>query len=296
VLSTAQLASARSALLGPGSDELIDLVYRLNLKLPADDVGSASFRAAAELGWVDRDRRALTELGLLVGDPIREYRLWLDRARRLHTEGTHPSLAAEAYAGKSVLEPGSGFGCNLLSWSRTPGRFVGVEPVALYRQFTAIFAEREGLPVPEVVDGRIESLPFADGEFDFVVCYSVHQYVDVRLALREIARVLRPGGQLQLIGPTLETVAGPICRDLLSGRIGVAKKHVKSAVNTVSYQALGRRLLVPNSAFATGAPIYPSLARVRRWMGAAGLSFRSDLSRRVLEEYCMIADKTPAWS
>jgi SAM-dependent methyltransferase len=174
-----------------------------------------------------------------------------------------------------------------------PGRFVGVEPVAMYRQFTEIFAERERLPVPDVVDGRIESLPFRDAEFDFVVLYSVHQYVDIRAALREIARVLRPGGQLQILGPTLETVVRPICRDIFSGRYGRSKQHLKSAVNTLSYRTLGRRVLVSPGAFATGAPIFPSSLTMHGWMAEVGLQYRRDASRRVLQEYCMIADKCP---
>jgi SAM-dependent methyltransferase len=296
VLNATELAGARAALLGVESTELIDLVYRLNVGCRVDAVSRSVFDAAGRLGWIEGSPLALTELGSLVADPIREYRLWLDRGRKLHAEGAHPLLAAHAYEGKSVLEPGSGFGCNLLSWSRVPGRFVGVEPVALYRQFTAIFAERERLPVPEVVDGRIESLPFRDAEFDFVVLYSVHQYVDIRAALREIARVLRPGGQLQILGPTLETVVGPICRDILAGRCARSKRHFKSAVNTLSYYALGRRVLVSRGAFATGAPIFPSSSTMRRWMAQIGLQYRRDASRRVLQEYCMIADKVSARS
>lgn len=42
--------------------------------------------------------------------------------------------------------------------------------------------------------GRAEALPFPDAHFDAVVCCVVVPYTDQRLAVREWARVLRPGG------------------------------------------------------------------------------------------------------
>ena len=43
---------------------------------------------------------------------------------------------------------------------------------------------------------RIEDLPFADGEFDVVVCnWVLYHLPDVDAGLRELARVLRPGGR-----------------------------------------------------------------------------------------------------
>ena len=44
---------------------------------------------------------------------------------------------------------------------------------------------------------NLEALPFADGEFDVVLCSQVIEHVlDADLALAELARVLRPGGTL----------------------------------------------------------------------------------------------------
>jgi ubiquinone/menaquinone biosynthesis C-methylase UbiE len=45
-----------------------------------------------------------------------------------------------------------------------------------------------------------ESLPFADAVFDLVTCrLAAHHFHDVRAALREIARVTRPGGRIGVI-------------------------------------------------------------------------------------------------
>jgi len=47
--------------------------------------------------------------------------------------------------------------------------------------------------------GNVESLPFRDGAFDVVTCrIAAHHFANVGAAVREIARVLRPGGALLL--------------------------------------------------------------------------------------------------
>jgi SAM-dependent methyltransferase len=54
------------------------------------------------------------------------------------------------------------------------------------------------------VDVRLDitAMPFEDGRFDLVVCSHVLEHVpDDRLAMREIARVLRPGGSAVLMVP-----------------------------------------------------------------------------------------------
>lgn len=44
-----------------------------------------------------------------------------------------------------------------------------------------------------------EALPFADASFDYVLCRVALPYMDVARAAREMARVLRPGGQVWLV-------------------------------------------------------------------------------------------------
>jgi SAM-dependent methyltransferase len=48
----------------------------------------------------------------------------------------------------------------------------------------------------DVVEGRIEQMPLADGSADWVWCRDVLVHVDVAGALAECARILRPGGSL----------------------------------------------------------------------------------------------------
>jgi ubiquinone/menaquinone biosynthesis C-methylase UbiE len=69
------------------------------------------------------------------------------------------------------------------------------------------------------VEGRVadaESLPYHDAEFDLVVGHAVlHHIPDVELALREVLRVLKPGGRFVFAGePTRlgDVVARPLSR------------------------------------------------------------------------------------
>ena len=50
--------------------------------------------------------------------------------------------------------------------------------------------------------GYAESLPFADNAFDIVISrYSAHHWHDVGAALREVNRILKPGGRLIVMSP-----------------------------------------------------------------------------------------------
>ena len=62
----------------------------------------------------------------------------------------------------------------------------------------------------QFVQGSVNQLPFADGEFDVVLSLDViyHQAVDDREALREMRRVLRDDGFLIVNVPAFEFLRG----------------------------------------------------------------------------------------
>lgn len=99
----------------------------------------------------------------------------------------------------TVVEVGAGNGLNFAHYPREVAGVVAVEPEPRLRQMAREAASRAPVPV-EVVDGVAEQLPIADGSADTVVVSLVLCSVpDQRAALREIGRVLRPGGKFHFM-------------------------------------------------------------------------------------------------
>lgn len=151
---------------------------------------SALFRTAAKLVWGDhivKLARFRERAPFLTAD---EYEDLYRHHPRVHA-GTDNSAACiarivEAIDGASVCDVGCGTGA-LLSHIRTanPGlkRLTGVD-------FVVDDAAR--LDGVEYVAAMIEALPFADGEFDTVVCTHVIEHVlDYRKAIAELRRIAR---------------------------------------------------------------------------------------------------------
>lgn len=97
-------------------------------------------------------------------------------------------------AGK-VLELGCGPGKYLPMLAALGHTVVGVDPCE-FPTWRAI----EGHGLAKTQSGVMaESLPFADGEFDHIACLSALLYFDdPALSLREMYRVLKPGGKVLL--------------------------------------------------------------------------------------------------
>jgi ubiquinone/menaquinone biosynthesis C-methylase UbiE len=103
-----------------------------------------------------------------------------------------------------VVEIGPGAGNNL-RYLRPEAHWIGVEPNRYLRPYLEASARRSGVPL-ELRDGTAERLPFAAGSADAVITTLVLCSVDDPAAvLREIRRVLRPGGRFVFI----EHVAAP---------------------------------------------------------------------------------------
>lgn len=263
-----QLAGVRRHLLGEGSEELIRLMQARGLGRDSEGFPEAARSAARELGWIT-DSDTLTALGICAADSCREYRFWLERDRALPFEGTAPYLSLSHLKDRPLLEIGSGAGMNLMSILAAGGQAQGVEPVEAYAQLGAVFCEREGLAPPDVRQAAAEALPFEGGTADLILCISAHQYFDIPAALAELARVLRPGGELIMVGGTLE----PYVRGSLTKlhRPAEARSFAVTTVNTLSCMATGRRIMPARRGFSTSRPVYPTRTAMWRMMRKVGL-------------------------
>jgi len=102
----------------------------------------------------------------------------------------------------SVLEIGfgPGVGIQLLAERARSGRVVGIDSSEeMFRQATARNAGRVASGRVELQLGSVEHLPFANDSFDKALAINSMQiWRDAVTGLREIGRVLKPGGTLAL--------------------------------------------------------------------------------------------------
>jgi SAM-dependent methyltransferase len=98
--------------------------------------------------------------------------------------------------GRRVLDVGCNWGRWTIAAARAGWRATGVDPKENAVAAARRVAGQLGVEA-ELVVGDARELPFADDSFDAVFSYSVLQHLakaDVRKAIGEIGRVLRPGG------------------------------------------------------------------------------------------------------
>jgi SAM-dependent methyltransferase len=96
--------------------------------------------------------------------------------------------------GKQILEVscGHGGGASYLTRTLQPARYVALD---LNPEGIAFCRRRHALDRLEFVQGDAEALPFPDASFDAVLNVEAsHCYPDLPRFFREVARVLRPGG------------------------------------------------------------------------------------------------------
>jgi demethylmenaquinone methyltransferase/2-methoxy-6-polyprenyl-1,4-benzoquinol methylase len=152
--------------------------------------------------------------------------------------------------GERVLDVGAGTGVSTEELSRSGAFAVGADiSVGMLRAGRRVRAE-----VP-LLAGDALRLPFADATFDAVtISFALRNVVDTGAALREFARVTRPGGRLV------------VCE---------FSHPVNGAFRTVYLQYLMRSLPAVARAVASNPEAYVYLAEsIRAWPDQQGLATR----------------------
>jgi ubiquinone/menaquinone biosynthesis C-methylase UbiE len=111
-------------------------------------------------------------------------------------------------------------GCGL------PARVVGLDYAASMCKVAAGKAAAAGAADRACfLNGDSEHLPFASCSFDAITCSnSFHHYPHQDQAVREMFRVLRPGGRLILLDGFRDNVVGWMMFDVI---IGLVERHIR---------------------------------------------------------------------
>jgi len=124
--------------------------------------------------------------------------------------------------GMHVLDLACGSGepsISIAALLKGTGRVVGVDFAAAPLEVARERARKRGLENAEFLQADVHALPFADESFDRVTSrLGVMFFGDLPKALREMRRVLKPGGKVALLGwgameqPYFETTIGTVLR------------------------------------------------------------------------------------
>ena len=136
---------------------------------------------------------------------IYETRLWYPLVLNLYGGFHGPSLTQLVRTVSQKVQSTKGrvldIACGPGTYGRriaSPSREVfGIDvSMGMLRQGTA-YTAKEGVPNVHFARARVEALPFEPGLFDAVLCCgSLHLFADTVIALREMARVTKPGATL----------------------------------------------------------------------------------------------------
>ena len=114
----------------------------------------------------------------------------------------NPHSIAPLSAGATVVDIGSGAGTDLLLAALhvgCEGRAIGVDMTEAMRERARRGAIACGLPQVDVREGEATALPVEAESVDVVISNGVLNLVaEKRMAIAEIARILKPGGRLQI--------------------------------------------------------------------------------------------------
>lgn len=193
---------------------------------------------------------------------------WYRNTRALCADLLAPWLGTN----QRVLDAGCGPGGNG-AWLAAHGRVVGLDLSAEGLRFL----QAKGRPaIP--VQGSIDRLPFPDATFDVVLEITVVTCVpDDASAVRELARVVKPGGALLLVEPAFDSL-----RRAHDKTVHTIHRYRRAALATLAEKA-GLTVQRTMYAYSFLAPPAAVLGLVERIRDRAPTETGSDVDKRALD-------------
>lgn len=154
--------------------------------------------------------------------------------------------------GKDVLEVGIGMGGDHVEWAKSkPRSLSGIDLTPRSAEHTQKRLSLYGL-TSDVRVGDAEALPYSDCSFDLVYSYGVlHHSPNTPMAIREVYRVLRPGGTARIMIYHKYSLTGYMlwCKyALLTGKIHLSLediyRHYLESPGTKAYSLVDTRAML----------------------------------------------------
>jgi SAM-dependent methyltransferase len=127
----------------------------------------------------------------------------------------YPFRAAAIRSGDAVLDIGAGSGTDALIAARLAGprgRVYALDMTPAMSAKLRALVSRLGITNVEVLEGNAEAIPLGDSSVDVVTSNGMLNLVPDKLAaVREMRRVLRPGGRVQLADIVIRLQVTPDC-------------------------------------------------------------------------------------
>lgn len=128
----------------------------------------------------------------------------------------YPFAADVITSGATVVDIGSGSGTDLILaalLTGPDGAAIGIDMTRAMREKAMANARRAGLDHVQVLEGNAEELPLRSGCADVITSNGVINLVpNKRGAIREMYRVLKPGGWVQLADIVVQDLPSAACR------------------------------------------------------------------------------------
>jgi SAM-dependent methyltransferase len=156
-------------------------------------------------------------------------------------------LALERVAGVDTLEVGCGIGTLLGDTLERGYHARAVDRSPQMVAATRRELRRRGLPLaPDTVQlASVQALPFDRASFDSIISTFPTDYIADPAALREIARVLRPGGRLVIVLGASLLPARAVLRPLVAlQRLVYGRADAQAAVNCAGSSNIATALLI----------------------------------------------------
>lgn len=158
------------------------------------------------------------------------------------------ALGYDEARGLRVLDVGCGQGIDVYRYALAGAQATGIDLTPRHVELARAHVAAMGLEA-EIVEGDAEELPFVDASFDRVSSNGVlHHTPDMSAALREIRRVLVPGGEARVIVYNRNSFHYWLTQVLYWGvlRGGLLKERSMAGVlsRVVEYSSIGARPLV----------------------------------------------------